>query len=210
MPPSEPKPHPEPDPAAPTTHTWLARWREGDAHAFEVLEARYRRLLEARIRRAPSWESLSRHCTIDDVLQEFWAEAIDAMRNRFIDAGTGSLLGYLLTIADRTVVDLARSRSAKKRGSDRERSLPAGFDTATPKVGCAPQESPTGRARTNELRQLARRVLNARELEVWELVEWEGFSAEEVALALHESSEAIRSVKHRAKAKLITSLQADQ
>lgn len=195
-----------PDPAAPPTLAVLDAWRAGDERAFAALHTRFGPLLRRRIARHPSWASLKNHWQIDDAVQQFWKNALPALRTKFQHNGPGSLEAYLGRISDDTVTSLLREHLAQKRGRGGAKPLPTDFETATPKPGATAPESPTGHARASELRRIAREVCSEREMEIWELTELQGYTSEEVALATGGTAEAVRGVKHRAKAKIIARL----
>lgn len=193
-------------PTPPPTLAFLDAWKAGDERAFATLHSRFTPLVRRRILRHESWAALKGHWQIEDALQQFWSNALPALRTKFQHNGPGSLEAYLGRISDDTVTSLLRAHLAQKRGKGGAKPLPTDFDSASPKPGATSPESPTGHARASELRTIAREVCNDRELEIWELIELEGYTSEEVALATHETAEAIRGVKHRAKAKIIARL----
>lgn len=205
--PASPPPAGAPD-SPPPTLTYVEAWRAGDERAFAALHARFTPLLRRRVLRHASWPALKARHQVEDVVQQLWNNALPGLRDRFEDQGRGSLEAYLGRICDDTVVSLLREQLALKRGKGGARRLATEFDTATPKPGATAPESPTGHARASELRNIANEVCNERELEIWELIEVEGYTSEEVALATGDTAEAVRGVKHRAKAKIIARMNA--
>lgn len=198
------------DPTPPPTFAYLDAWRAGDEQAFANLHSRFSPLLRRRVARHPSWPSLKGHWQVDDAVQQIWKNALPALRSKFQHNGPGSLEAYLGRIGDDTVTSMLREHLAQKRGRGGAKPLPTDFDSATPKPGAAAPESPTGHARASELRTIAREVCNERELEIWELTELQGYTSEEVGLATGDTPEAVRGVKHRAKAKIISRLGGDR
>lgn len=193
------------------TRVPFERWRNGDDAAFAHLHLRLTPLLRARIRRNRAWPLLAAHWDLDDVLQEVWARALPAARTTFEDEGRGSLLAFLGAIADREVFDLARRHTAKKRGNGGPQHLATDFDAPdAARHGRSAPETPSGIAKANELTDLARAVLSERELAAWELVEMQGYSPDEAALALRcKSGSAVRGLMLRARAKLASALSDD-
>jgi DNA-directed RNA polymerase specialized sigma24 family protein len=190
------------DPTPPPTLAFLDAWKAGDEQAFVALHTRFSPLLRRRIARHQSWTSLKNHWQLEDALQQLWRNALPALRTKFQHNGPGSLEAYLGRISDDTVTSLLREHLAQKRGRGGAKPLPTDFETATPKPGATAPESPTGHARASELRRIAGEVCSERELEIWELLELQGYTSEEVALATGDTAEAVRGVKHRAKAKI--------
>lgn len=186
----------------------IDRWKRGDEAAFSTLHARFSPLLRARVRRSRVWPLLDGHQQVDDVVQEIWARALPALRERFVDQGRGSFGGYLGKLADRTMIDLARIHRAAKRGNGEvARTLQTDPGrSAAPCPGRAVLETPTSHARASELMQLAREELNDREYEAWDLVELQEFKADEAGLAMRCSGSAVRGLVMRSCAKLAARL----
>ncbi len=186
----------------------LADWRNGDPAAFAALHEHFTPLLHHRIRNTPAWHLLSHHLTLDDVTQEIWARAVPAANRNYTNVGPGSFLAFLGTIADRTLVDLARTHKARKRGGAHNTHSLQPDDEAhsVPRPQQHHEESPTSHARANELEQLARDTLSPREHAAWDLVELQGFTGDEAALALHCTASAVRGLLLRARAKLVARL----
>ena len=82
---------------------------------------------------------------------------------------------------------------------DAERKLP----------GFAEIETPSSRARVSEVEEIARRELTARELEAWDLVEMQDYSAAEAGLAMGCTDAAVRSLLPRARARLVSVLEGN-
>jgi RNA polymerase sigma factor (sigma-70 family) len=189
------------------TAAQLQRWRAGDDSAFAALHDRFAPLLRARVRRNPAWSIVQARLQLDDVLQEIWMRATPAVRRRFADFGSGSLLAFLGTIADRAVVSLARTFHARKRGQRVERVRVTDFEVdAGVQPGHSPPESPTSRARLREIVRIAREELGEREFEAWDLVELQHYSPEEVGLAMGCTASAVRGLLLRSRSKLVSRL----
>lgn len=185
------------------------RWRAGDDGGFEALHSRLSPLLTARIRSHRAWRRLAGVADLDDVLQETWRRALPSALQRFQDRGPGALRALLAKAADRTVVDMLRRSTAKRRGPGQcvelqdeslGQHMPGRPRTATP----------TSQARATELEETAQRLLSPREIEVWELVELQGYTREEAAFATRTTASAVRGLLLRARTKLIAHLRNER
>ena len=190
------------------TDLHVARWQAGDEAAFEVLHGRFAPLLLTRVRRHRVWPMLEGKLQPDDVVQEIWARVVPAAKRSFTPSGPGSFLAFLSKVSDRTLVDLSRTASARKRGGgESERSLDSRCERDAQRLpGLADAETPTSRARVSELEEVARRVLTEREFEAWELVEMQDYSAGEAGLAMDCSDSAVRGLLLRGRTKLVLAL----
>jgi DNA-directed RNA polymerase specialized sigma24 family protein len=130
----------------------------------------------------------------------------------FEDRGRGSLQAALLTVLDCTLVDLGRRAKARKRGGDAARvSIDESADGAVLASSLASADTtPTSRARERDLAEIARRVLEPRELEVWTLVARCGLDSTEAARQLRTTDSAVRGLLKRARAKLIRALDRER
>jgi RNA polymerase sigma factor (sigma-70 family) len=199
-----------PDPSDWATGEHFERWKNGDERAFECLHARFAPLLRSRIRRHPAWSLLDGHFAIDDLLQDVWARAVAAAKQRFQYVGTGSLLAFLGQILDCEVTDQARRHGAQKRGANRVQTIHGDGDPRGLLPGHAAPETPTGQARASEILGIARTHLSPREYEAWDLVELQQFTADEAALALDCTAAAVRGLLLRGRARLIVRLADDR
>jgi len=199
---------PESPESAQLTDLQVSRWQAGDDSAFETLYQRFAPLLTKRVRRNRLWSVLEAKIQAEDIVQEIWARVVPAAQKSFTPSGPGSFLAFLGTITDRTMVDLLRSATAEKRGSSESaRSLDTHCERHGQRLpGLAGAETPTSRARISELEDVARQILTERELEAWELVELQDYSAGEAGLAMDCSGSAVRGLLLRARAKLILTL----
>jgi RNA polymerase sigma factor (sigma-70 family) len=197
------------DDAQPTlTKELLARYLAGDFAAEERLFSRFRTALLERARRHPRLRPLARDCTAEDVVQEVFRRALaSGMLRDFEDRGRGSLEAVLTRVLENTLVDFGRRASARKRGGTHERvdALETGLAPGLDRLP-AEDTTPTSRARSNELVELAGRVLEPRELEAWRPVEIEGLDAADVAHRMESTPAAIRGLVYRARAKLMRAL----
>ena len=192
-----------------STDAHVSRWQAGDAVAFQALHNRFAPLLAARVRRSRVWSLLETRCQIDDVVQEIWARVIPSASAAFAPSGRGSFLRFLGKIADRTMIDLARIQRAAKRG-DGEQTLRTTWDRhGGPRPGIPAVQTPTSQARCSELEAIARAALSEREFHAWDLVEIQGFPAEEAGLAMRCSGAAIRGLLLRGRAKLVSRVGRD-
>ena len=190
------------------TDLHVARWQAGDETAFEILYRRFAPLILMRVRRNRLWPMLEPKLQPDDVVQEIWARVVPAAKQSFTPSGPGSFLAFLGKITERTLVDLLRTASAMKRGAG-EKARP--LDTQCERdgrrlPGLSAPETPTSRARVSELEEVAQKALSERELEAWELVEMQDYSAAEAGLAMDCSGSAVRSLLLRGRAKLVLAL----
>ena len=187
----------------------LARYLKGDFAAEQALFSRFNATLLARARRYPQIKSLPRTHTPDDVVQEVFQRALAAglLRN-FEDRGRGSLEALLVTILERTMVDISRRHAAQKRGGGRTPiELEPSAEHADVNDRLASDDTtPTSKARAGELVDLARKTLGPRELEVWELIQIHGLDANEAAKRLGVSASAVRGILFRAHSKLVRAL----
>jgi RNA polymerase sigma factor (sigma-70 family) len=200
---------PPSDGAQPTlTKELLARYLAGDFAAEERLFSRFRTALLERARRHPRLRPLARDCTAEDVVQEVFRRVLaSGLLNAFEDRGRGTLEAVLTRVLENTLVDFGRRASARKRGGTHERldALETGVAPGLDRLP-ADDTTPTNRARSKELVELAGRELEPRELEAWRWVEIEGLDAADVARRMKSTPAAIRGLVFRARAKLIRAL----
>jgi len=196
---------PPADQAPTLTDLHVARWQAGDEAAFEVLFQRFSPLLLRRIRGHRLWSTLKGKCLAEDVAQEAWARVVAGSGQNFTPSGPGSFLAFLSTLTDRTMVDMLRSASAKKRSDGAPlRDLDTQAERqARIRPGLSGEATPTSRARISELQEIAHEVLTEREFGAWELVELQDYSASEAGLALDCSGSAVRGLLLRSRAKLM-------
>jgi RNA polymerase sigma factor (sigma-70 family) len=186
----------------------VEQWRDGDPDAFAMLHEHFAPLLRARVRRSRIWPMLEEQHQVDDVVQEIWVRGLPAVQKTFRHEGPGSFLAFLGKIADRTMIDLVRALRAGKRGNGQStRALRTDWEpSAGLKPGQSALETPTSHARSSELLQIAEAELSEREREAWQMVELEGYSAEEAGLAMRCSGSAIRGLLLRSRARLVARL----
>ena len=189
-----------------STDFHVSRWLAGDSEAFQALHDRFAPLLEIRVRQHRIWPALVGRHQVEDVVQEIWARVIPSARKAFTPSGPGSFFAYLGKLADRTLIDLVRSQRAAKRGlGQAEQALRTGAERrAMPRPGFPAKETPTSKARCTELEAMARRELNAREFQAWELVEIQGYSTDEAGLAMRCSGSAVRGLLIRGRSRLLS------
>lgn len=191
-----------------TTEVQVARWQAGDDTAFALLYSRLAPMIMLRVVRNRVWPLIESRCQAEDVVQEAWMRVVPKVGHSFTPSGTGSFLAYVSKVTDNTLIDLSRRAHATKRGEGAQTQtiLPETELFAKQRSGLPRAESPTSAARYNELRDLASRLLNERELLAWELVEISGYIAEEAGLAMDCTGSAVRSLVRRARAKLVLAL----
>lgn len=191
-----------------TTEVQVARWQAGDETAFALLYARLAPMILMRVVRHRVWPLIESRFQAEDVVQEAWMRVVPKVGDTFTPSGTGSFLAYVSKVTDNTLIDLSRRAYATKRGDGApiQSILPETEQFAKQRAGLPSAESPTSAARYSELRDLAIRRLNERELLAWELVEIKGYIAEEAGLAMDCTGSAVRSLVRRARAKLVLAL----
>jgi RNA polymerase sigma factor (sigma-70 family) len=197
------------DDSRPTlTKQLLARYLAGDFAAEERLFARFRATLLERARRHPRMRPIARAHEPDDVVNEVFGRALaSGMLRQFEDRGHGSLEAALGKVLDNTLVDLARRMNAEKRGGTISRVEPGQVRAPTSLEHVAADDTtPTSRARSRELLELARQQLDAREFEIWSRIELDGATSVELGERLCLSSSAVRGILFRAQRKLLEAL----
>ena len=200
-----------------TTERDFQRWRGGDEQAFECIARRYHVLLMMRVRRAPAWPALRAHCSEEDIVQEVWRHVVDGAGRSFEPRGLGSFCAYVCKITDNRIASRVTRQRALKRGegSGEVRSSIQDELHAVHKPGTPCPETASSAARVSELQMLAAKLLSPDEYEAWLLVDNQGYSSQEAALALGEDPEklgrtdaAVRGLLFRARAKLIPLVQS--
>jgi len=153
--------------------------------------------------------AIEREVAAEDVVQEvFWRALASGMLRRFEDRGHGSLEAALCRILERTMIDVARRMRAEKRGGSHARLELGTKDENHDGIDRLPSAdtTPTGSVRARELVELAGRVLDVREIQVWELIQLEGLDSVEVGERLGISASAVRGVLFRAQSKLVRAI----
>lgn len=196
------------DPAS--TRTLLREALGGDPEAERRFFDGVKNRLVGLARSHPMMGRLRGTTTPEDVASEVLVRCLSAGAfERFEHRGRDSLGRYLQVVLQRTLVDmLRRSTSAKRRSRTRpevalELLGPGGDATWEPQAN---DPTPTSSARTSELAGLCEHLLSGRELEVWRLVEFEGWAPVEAAARLGLAPSTVRSLFHRARCKLIRAL----
>jgi RNA polymerase sigma factor (sigma-70 family) len=190
------------------TDVQVARWQAGDEAAFAILYKRFAPLIETRIRRSRVLRGLRATYQVEDIVQEAWMRVVPAGKRSFTPRGPGSFLAFVASVTDHAMVDLLRRATTSKRGEGRTpQPLTLGEESDSRvqvEQGCF--VSPTSAARCSELKSLAERVLQEREHLAWRLVELEGYTPSEAALALDASDSAVRGLLLRSRARLAVAL----
>jgi len=173
---------------------------------FEI----HRELLLKRVRSHPLARQTRTRASAEDIVSEVFVRALSSgLFDRFEDRGPGSLRNALFTVLERTLVDMLRRAGTVKRGANaRPLSLDEVGTTDGTLVDAIPSRdpNPSSLARSHELEELCRSVLEEREWRAWQLVEMEGRSSAEAAERLGSSPAAIRGLLFRARAKLVRAL----
>jgi RNA polymerase sigma factor (sigma-70 family) len=191
----------------------LVRARRGDWFAEKRLFDVHRKALANEAARHRLMPVLSAAITIDDVVADVWLRcySTNALAS-FEDRGSGSLLRFLRVVLERVMIDHLRRLSAERRG---------GAETMEPlelfredgsvdgeRGQLSREQTPTSRARQNELMELCRAVLDGDEFAVWHAVEYVGCDTESVAASRGCSAAAVRRVLDRVHRKLMRALEA--
>lgn len=174
----------------------LERVQKGDTLAFSLLYERYRTRLAVIIHYRLG-ASLRRDADVDDILQETLLRAYRDI-GQFQYKAPGSLLSWLVRIADHVIVDTARAQTRQKRAGEhvrfRSESNPGGAEPAD-------RNTPSRIFRENEslhalVETLGRLPEDYRRVIL--LAKVEGLATAEVAQRLNKSKEATSLLLHRA------------
>jgi RNA polymerase sigma factor (sigma-70 family) len=200
----------------PPTRDLLDRYRAGDAAAELALFERLRTQLLAKASAHPRLRTLRRHVSAEDAVHEVsWRALSSGLLTRFEDRGPGSLEAALLTILDRTLVDMGRRHGARKRGGDAlvhsldaSKEFSGDSSVARTMAEALPDSAttPSVRARSNELLANCRQILSPREFEAWKLVECLEQDSVDAGRRMGVSDSSVRGLVKRAKAKLVSAL----
>lgn len=181
--------------------TLVARAREGDEAAFDLLLERRLPLLRARVRRRlPAL--LRRKVAESDVIQAAHLTAFEKL-GEFEDRGPGSFAAWLDRILEFKIRKaLQRYRGVAKRGVDREVSRGARPDT---QQAVAREPSPSAHAIAGELEQKVQRAmaeLPDHYREVLKLVKEQGLTLAEAGVRMNCSANAVAKLCGRALCRL--------
>lgn len=185
--------------------------RQGDRAALGQLLVRHAadlgRRLAARMPR-----SLERVCSVDDVLQQTYADAFRDI-GRFEPRGPGSFFAWLETIGQRRLQNAVASAGRLKRGGAlRGYDPPAGADTSVRDLlAQVAGADPTASREAVQEEQCAALNVALGELpadyrEVLRLRFLEGCSLEDAAARMQRSTAAVRALTDRAKQALRSAL----
>ena len=195
--------------AGEATRKILAALLQSPREGQELLFERYRDPLLKRARRLVQSQGLW-DLEPADLLQSMWLRVAckEDLLQRFEYRGKDSLLAWLMKGLENTARDEARRRSALKRNpSASTLSLDETRRGETLlEMNPAPDQSPTSKARVEEMLGIARSALREREWTVWHGVVSEGCTCVELADRLDASDSAIRSLLHRAHLKVLQAL----
>lgn len=175
----------------------LARARDGDAAALQVLFDRHRGAIEARIRRFLP-RAVQRKVSVSDVVQEARILAF-ARTGQFEPTREGAYRAWLIRIAELKAREALRAHAGtSKRAVGREVSR---GDASAALDGVANGPTPSQAAMTAETRDEVLRVLAALPpdyREVLRLARLEGLPIRDVADRMGRSVEAIKKLYGRA------------
>lgn len=149
------------------------------------------------------------HITPDDLHHQGWVQILErGCLERFDGSRPGSFRAFFKQVMRDEAAGQSRSARTIKRGaSARGPSLDetAGGGRLRDAVP-ASDPTPSSHARYDDLLEFCRRLLSAREIGAWTLVEVEGLNAGEAGARLGCSASAVRSLVHRARTKLVLAL----
>lgn len=179
----------------------IARFRRGDAGAFEELLRRHEPALRARLTAGMS-PRLRRRVSVDDLVQDTFLAAHGA-RAVFEDRGDGSFRAWLMAIADNRLQDAVRRHtSTAKRATSREVTRAARPETA---YLVAVQRSPSSVVASDEQLDRVRAAMSELSDDyrnVLQLALEQGLSLREVADRMGRSREAAKKLYGRAVCRL--------
>lgn len=179
----------------------IARFRRGDAGAFEELLRRHEPALRAHLASGIS-QRLRRRVSVDDLVQDTFLAAHGA-RDAFRDRGEGSFRAWLTAIADNRLQDAVRRHtSAAKRSTNREVTRAARPETA---YLVAVQRSPSSVVASDEQLDLVRAAMEELSDDyrtVLRLALEQGLSLREVAERMDRSRDATKKLYGRAVCRL--------
>jgi RNA polymerase sigma-70 factor (ECF subfamily) len=196
-----------------TASELIRRWRQGEAHALELLFQRYRHYLRI-LAEMQMGRQLRARCEASDLVQQTLLEAYRDFAS-FQGQQEGDLLAWLRRILANNLFNEARRLGAQQRDAAREVSLEqlqAGLDHSSATLGrcLADDAEPPSQiaARREAAVHLADTLarLPADYQTVLLLRVFEGLSAEEVAQRMGRSAGAVRMLQLRALTALRTEL----
>lgn len=180
----------------------VERAADGDADAMAQLLERHAPALRAALqRKIPSrWRSV---LSVDDVVQETYIDAFLDLP-RFEPRGDDSFAAWLMTLAQRNLVDALRMLNAEKRGRSRRQvrmgtgpdSVAALQDRIAGLISTPSRVAARGEARQSLLQAVERLPDTYRT--VVRMYDLEGQSAEDVAAHLDRSPGAVFMLRARA------------
>ena len=179
----------------------VRRFREGEESAFAEVHERYGAVLERRIARELP-DRLRRKVAVSDVLQESLLAAFDD-RGDLTEESERGLRCWLLTIADRKVLEAVRHHeAAQKRSARREVTRASRRDTAAYAARQPSASQAAVGAELHALAQHAMRRLPPDYREVLRLAQQEHLPLGAAAERLGRSYEATKKLYGRALARL--------
>lgn len=197
--------------SAPSEAELIARAVAGDSAALqELLLIHYDRLFERLAASMP--RDLQGVLAVEDVLQETFADAVKGVAS-FHPRGDGAFFGWLTTIAEHRLIDLARAARALRRGGGRAAIdlSPGGTSTVGDLLGllCADDHTPSRSVAGHEAIsaiQAAMRGLQPDYREVLQYRYFDGLTVAQTAERMNRTEPSIHMLCHRAVAQLRESL----
>jgi RNA polymerase sigma-70 factor (ECF subfamily) len=182
---------------------------QGDAHAMAVLLTRYLPAVRAYVRAHMGPQLRAREST-SDIVQSVCRELL-THQDRFQHPDANGFEAWLFTTARRKIANRARDLGRDKR--DVQREVPQADDSGLGALGAAYARisSPSGQAlRAEEIARLEAAIdqLPEEQREVITMAHLAGLSRAEIGAQMGRSEEAVRSLLHRAKARLSILLDA--
>jgi RNA polymerase sigma-70 factor (ECF subfamily) len=198
-------------PSPPDEPELIGQAQAGDRVALGQLLMMHAEALTRRLTaRMP--RSLARVASVDDVLQQTFADAFRDVGN-FEFRGPGSFFGWLDTIAQRRLQNMIKSDRRQKRGGDRGRFDPPPSATTSVRDLLVQVAGDEQTASMNVARDEAFAALNVAMAQlsddyrqVLRLRYFEGLSLEETAARMDRTTASVRALIHRAKEQLRESL----
>ncbi|HTZ31779.1 MAG TPA: RNA polymerase sigma factor [Methylomirabilota bacterium] len=184
--------------ASPTsTFELVERFKNGDKGAFSQLFRLYHHRLAVSVYYRMSAELHAIH-EVDDVLQEIFLRASRDM-DRFTYRSPGSLMAWLLCIADRVIVDSARHEKREKRRAEEMVRLRSDSNPTGPEP--ADSNTPSRLFAREEAFQVLLKKLDALPGDYRQVIllsKFEGMTTQEVAERMGKSRESVALLLHRA------------
>jgi len=184
--------------ASPTsTFDLVERFKNGDSGAFSQLFRLYHHRLAISVYYRMSAELRALH-EVDDVLQEVFLRASRDM-DHFTYRSPGSLMAWLLCIADRVIVDSARRENREKRRAEEMLRLRSDSNPTGPEP--VDSNTPSRLYAREETLQLLLKKLDELPVDYRQVIllsKFEGMTTREIAERMGKPRETVALLLHRA------------